>query len=246
MKLIKTTTALSVLLMTSSVWGQEITFTSSPEQTTMIELYTSEGCSSCPPADQFLSQFQSSDEIWTKYIPMAFHVDYWDYIGWNDVFASSEFSNRQRSHKRQGNISSVYTPGFVANGLEWTGFFKLWRALPEPNKSPGVLTLEVDRHLAKVSFPSSGELKFNLAVLGMGLVTEVKSGENAGHQLSHDFVVLNHQSASDKQQHTFNLPLILKHKPEQFSLVAWVSKKDSLKPIQAVGGFLPDGIIKKL
>ncbi|MGJ8664273.1 MAG: DUF1223 domain-containing protein, partial [Marinicella sp.] len=73
---------------------------SADEQTTLIELFTSEGCSSCPPADAFLSQFQNSDDLWNQYIPIAFHVDYWDYIGWKDVFASPEFSARQRSHKQ--------------------------------------------------------------------------------------------------------------------------------------------------
>lgn len=206
----------------------------------LIELYSSEGCSSCPPADHFIGQFKSSPELWSRYIPMVFHVDYWDYIGWKDVFAEPEFSNRQRKHKRQGNISSVYTPGFVVNGEEWTGFFKVLRTLPETTAQPGSLSLTIDRQLATVSFPSSEvTLSYNLTILGVGLETQIKAGENKGHLLTHDFVVLNHQSLTGTGRVTFELPLIVKHRPKQFAVVSWVSTKQSLKPLQSVGGYIP-------
>ncbi|MEP0543428.1 MAG: DUF1223 domain-containing protein, partial [Marinobacter sp.] len=67
---------------------------SSNTQTDVIELFTSEGCSSCPPADAFLSSLKNRDGVFRTFIPMAFHVDYWNYIGWKDRFASSEYSQR--------------------------------------------------------------------------------------------------------------------------------------------------------
>jgi len=221
-------------------FAENIHFSSSEAQTTLIELYTSEGCSSCPPADQFLGQFTNSEELWTQYIPMAFHVDYWDYLGWKDVFASPEFTERQRTHKQQGNLSSVYTPGFVVNGEEWAGFFKPWRSLPEFNNKPGELTVSIDNDQVLIEFPAATD------IVGMGLITGVKSGENSGHDLAHDFVVLDHQNHVGQASLSLNLPLIVKHRPEQFAIIAWVTERDSLKPIQAVGGFLPSGVIKQL
>lgn len=233
--------------LSSAVLAEPLTFRSKTKQTMLIELYSSEGCSSCPPADHFISQFKTSDELWAHYIPMIFHVDYWDYLGWKDVFASAAYSERQRNHKKQGNLSSVYTPGFVINGDEWTGFFSLLRSLPESDNQPGILSVSIDRHLASLSFAQgTSEMNYHLAILGMNLTTQVKAGENAGHQLSHDFVVLNQQSQAGKQTATFTLPLITKNQPEQFAFVAWVTEANSLRPIQAVGGYLPDRTIKVL
>ncbi len=227
--------------------AETFSLSSGTTQTTLIELYSSEGCSSCPPADEFISQFTRSDELWQKYIPMVFHVDYWDYIGWPDVFASPAYSNRQRKHRQQGNLSSVYTPGFVINGEEWSGFFKPWRSLPEFEQSPGVLQLEIDRHEVNISFPNAkGKLKYHLAVVGMGLVTQVKAGENAGHDLSHDFVVLDHQNQTGQSAVTLNLPLIVGHQPKRFGVIAWVTELNSLQPVQATGGYLPEGMIKTI
>lgn len=227
--------------------AEPVTFNSGQSQNMLIELYTSEGCSSCPPADEFLSQFTESDELWSSFIPIAFHVDYWDYLGWKDVFAAPEFTDRQRQHKKQSNLSSVYTPGFVINGQEWVGFFKPWRSLPEFDSSPGELTVTIENNHVTVAFPSAkSKLNYNLAIVGIGLITEVKSGENTGHNLPHDFVVLNLQTQKAEGNTTFKLPLIVKHNPKQFAVVAWVSQKNSLKPIQAIGGYLPEGIIKKI
>lgn len=245
--MMKLLTALFLTHTLTLLEAAPLVISSGETQTTLIELYSSEGCSSCPPADQFVSQFRNSDELWSKYIPLVFHVDYWDYIGWADVFASPAYSNRQRNHRKQGNLSSVYTPGFVVNGKEWAGFFKPWRALPEYEQTVGELTVEVDRHVVNLSFPASkNKLKYHLAIVGVGLLTEVKAGENAGHDLPHDFVVLDHQSQTGTTSATLNLPLIVGHQPEQYALVAWVTEKDSLRPIQAAGGYLPAGLIKSI
>ncbi len=235
------------LFMAQCALAENIFFSSSDQQTSLIELYSSEGCSSCPPADQFLSQFKSTDGLWEKYIPMAFHVDYWDYIGWKDEFASAAFSDRQRRHKQQGNISSVYTPGFVINGEEWAGFFKPWRSLPTFSNKPGQLKVSINRHQVLIEFPAGKTtLNYNLAIVGMGLVTQVQAGENSGHQLAHDFVVLNHQVSAGRNGVSMNLPLIVGHQPQQYALIAWVSEITSLRPIQAVGGYLPEGTIKSI
>ena len=99
----------------------------------LVELFTSEGCSSCPPADAWISQLKESPDLWKKIVPVAFHVDYWNNLGWRDRFAKPEFTARQRRYVAAWGGDSVYTPGFVVNGKEWRDWFGnrvLWRERP--------------------------------------------------------------------------------------------------------------------
>lgn len=80
----------------------------------VVELYTSQGCSSCPPADALLSELGEREDV----IPLAFHVDYWDYIGWKDQFASPKFTKRQKGYARAGGWKMIYTPQVIVNGME--------------------------------------------------------------------------------------------------------------------------------
>ena len=89
----------------------------------MIELYTSEGCSSCPPAEAWLSTWKSSPDLWKSVFPVAFHITYWDDLGWTDSFAQPAFTQRQRDYAARLGQDSVYTPEFVVNGREWRGWF---------------------------------------------------------------------------------------------------------------------------
>ncbi|MDH5614701.1 MAG: DUF1223 domain-containing protein, partial [Gammaproteobacteria bacterium] len=107
------------MLVCSSASAEPVTLVSGQGQKVLIELYTSEGCSSCPPAEKYLNTYRHNKELWHTYIPVAFHVDYWDYIGWKDRFASPSFSTRQRQHARERNVRSVYTPSFMVNGAGW-------------------------------------------------------------------------------------------------------------------------------
>jgi hypothetical protein len=80
----------------------------------VIELYTSQGCSSCPPADDMLSELATRDDV----IPLALHVDYWDYIGWKDSFANPEFTRRQQDYSHAAGASTIYTPQMVIGGVD--------------------------------------------------------------------------------------------------------------------------------
>ena len=95
-----------------------ITFQSSVQKVNLLELYTSEGCSSCPPADRWISQLKTDPRLWHEVVPVAFHVDYWDQLGWLDIYAKHDYSLRQYVHRQQGHVSSVYTPGVMVNGQE--------------------------------------------------------------------------------------------------------------------------------
>ena len=100
----------------------------------LVELYTSEGCSSCPPADQWLSGLANEGFTSDKVVPLAFHVDYWDYIGWKDPYASPKFTDRQRQVVEAGRAMFAYTPQVLFNGID----FGDWRN--GANFSQAVLT----------------------------------------------------------------------------------------------------------
>src|SRR5437763_12029180 len=141
--------ALAVVVSTSNLLAEQpgstppaTTFESSETQTSLIELFTSEGCSSCPPAEKWLSAFKSNPDLWKKTVPVAFHVDYWNHLGWRDRFSKPEFTSRQRRYAAAWGGDSVYTPGFVVNGKEWRGWFG-GNVTPITSTKVGVLRVAV-------------------------------------------------------------------------------------------------------
>jgi hypothetical protein len=227
--------------------GEQTLLLESPgPRVSLLELYTSEGCSSCPPADRWVSQLRDDPRLWREVVPVAFHVDYWDYIGWKDRFASPVYGNRQRDYARNRHVGTVYTPGFVLAGKEWRSWFYRPVLKVEKGVQAGNLKLSVNGQQAKATFtPSgllSGELEMHVAVLGFGLTSEVQSGENDGRTLEHDFVVLGYRSLPTEQNnsiHTasFSLPQ-LRVDSDRKAIAAWLSAPGDPSPIQAVGGWL--------
>jgi hypothetical protein len=238
--------ALTLLASAPSI-AYSVNFRSASIQTGLLELYTSEGCSSCPPADRFVSQLKDAEGLWSEFIPLSFHVDYWDYIGWKDRFASADFSNRQRRYAREQSLKTVYTPGFLYNGQEWRGWFSRRLASLPRGSEPGILELSVIDELATVKFSpvhlASDNLRVNVAILGFDLKTEVKAGENRGRELPHDFIVLGLASNNMKvneniYQSEIKLPQTSVSAP-RYAVVSWVSSDKKISPLQATGGWLP-------
>ena len=95
--------------------AQALEFSSPEQAATVVELYISEGCSSCPPADKWLSSMRNNPQLFKALIPRAIHVDYWDRLGWKDRFARTEFADWQQALMQQGLLPQVYTPGIVVN-----------------------------------------------------------------------------------------------------------------------------------
>lgn len=219
-------------------------------RTQLLELYTSEGCSSCPPADRWLSELVASPQLWCEVVPVAFHVDYWDYIGWRDRFASATFSERQRNYSREGAISSVYTPGFVFGGREWRGWFDGERELvTKGTLAPVALQLEfADAEGALRVAGEAGHYVAYVAWLGFDQSTAVKRGENRGETLRHDFVVLHLaeivlQPGDGALLGKFQAPPELAAS-DRYAVAAWASAPGSLQPLQSVGGWLgPQGAL---
>ena len=236
------------LLSAETFAAQEFRFASGVRQTVMIELYTSEGCNSCPPAEEYLNGYVSHPGLWKTYIPLAFHVDYWDYLGWKDRFAHPSHAVRQRHYARLQRVRTVYTPAFVVNGQGWrSGWFS---KAPSPETRPaGRLTVTVKGQRVSADFEPvsalSGKYQLNLAVLGMDLSTRIQAGENQGRHSRHEFVVLAKKQVAGKNNHwKMTLPEIDTTITRRFALAAWISKRDNPTPIQAVGGYIPGALLR--
>ncbi len=232
------------LLLFNPLAYADSTFQSGERQIALIELYSSEGCSSCPPADRWLANLKDHKKLWREFVPLNFHVDYWNRLGWVDRFSNQEFSQRQRRFASEWGSGRVYTPGFVRNGSEWKQR-QLTGLLGQSVGSLRAVAIGDGRY--KVTFAgkaaSTKKHIVHFSLLGHGLTTEVKYGENAGETLSHEFVVL----AKNKKAMTLKngvyetivkLPTNTQAGAKNFSVAFWVSREGSQKPIQAVGGFL--------
>lgn len=197
-----------VALMTacgSSVAGQRgdvVHPASSPEgpqakQAVIVELFTSEGCSSCPPAERQLALLEGQQPVdAADIIALEMHVDYWDYLGWKDPFASREFTARQESYARSFNIRSNYTPQMIVDGTtEFVGSdgAAATRAILESVRRPKAdvkLDLVGGRLKAEISgIVATGDADVMLALTEDDVATDVRAGENGGQRLVHRAVV---------------------------------------------------------
>lgn len=158
----------------------------------LLELYTSEGCDSCPPADQRLSWHKQAAPSDGRLVPLAFHVDYWDRLGWTDRFGSPRHTERQRNLAGLAGSRQIYTPQFMRNGRDWRGGgdpLAGLAATPAEARlrlrfaASATLTIEGEAELARPG------LEAWLAIYEHNLTSQVRAGENAGRTLRHDYVV---------------------------------------------------------
>jgi hypothetical protein len=213
----------------------------------LVELYTSEGCNSCPPADRWLSRIASDGPGADSVVPLAFHVDYWDRLGWKDRFASPRFSERQYALARQAGSRAVYTPGVFLNFREFRGWgsARFSDALRAVNGTPARAEIRLE-----LATPSAARLDikadFVLKTLNQGeayvalyenrLSTDVKAGENRGVTLRHDYVVrewfgpLDVRGAAEFRK---TLALEREWKPQDLGLAAFVQDPARGEVLQA-------------
>ncbi len=188
----------TLLVMTTAAFAAPgaCSATSGPTVTPVVELYTSEGCSSCPPADKWASSLKGKDVV-----VQAFHVGYWDYIGWVDRFAAPAYTNRQRDVAARNKLRSIYTPQAVLDGRDWSN----WGGQPkskEPARASITLQqLAPDQFEASVTalpgpqVPASWSAYWT--VTEHGHASKVQAGENRGEYLKHDFVVRQYTQAGE-------------------------------------------------
>jgi hypothetical protein len=169
----------------------------SAKQKVLVELFTSEGCSSCPPADKSLAFLQEQQPVGNaEVIALGFHVDYWDYIGWKDVYAKREYTRRQENYAEAFRLGSSYTPQMVVDGsLEFVG--------NNSNKANNAITSSIQNQKGSVDLSRTGD-KLSIKISGLpkhsdstvflaiaedNLSSDVKRGENSGSKLIHQAVV---------------------------------------------------------
>jgi hypothetical protein len=183
----------------------------------VVELYTSEGCSSCPPADELLAKIakEYKDGVYI----LGFHVDYWDRLGWKDRFSSHEYTQRQQQYASALKLNSIYTPQVIVNGkTEFTGSDEnmLRKTLDSELKNtegskPGISAKATGGGNIRISYEvekNEGKL-LHIALVERFAEDDVKSGENSGHRLSHINIVRSFVTVSISKEKSGLVNLIM-------------------------------------
>jgi hypothetical protein len=239
----------ALLIAAGDASAQSLHFSSGSSRVALIELYTSEGCSSCPPADQWLGALADKPGLWRDFVPVEFHVNYWDSLGWKDRLSSRDFTAREYAYSSAWGSPNVYTPCFVRNGAEWRPLTGSPDFGPETS---GILSVEVaDDGVCRAEFvPGPGTPKgaydVHVALLGGGLSSKVTAGENDGRTLKHEFVVLGMSegqltadaTGGGSARAAVPLPKPIVGDAKRRALAAWVVRRGDLTPLQATGGWL--------
>ena len=210
---------LRLLLLTSlfslpAFAGDPIVVSSGDKQTAVVELYTSEGCSSCPSADRWLSRLIEVPKDELDVLALAFHVDYWDYLGWKDRFSSAANTRRQRQLGTNNQQSTIYTPEFFVNGREVRGSNNILQKIQQANQQQSPIDLKLtvsrDKNNLVIELQSPGDqdisdqIDHRYLVYENNLSTDVQRGENSGAILKHEQVVRymsKAQNLRSKNQH---------------------------------------------
>jgi hypothetical protein len=197
-------TGILSIAMLSPALGTECTAKSGERRVALLELYTSEGCNSCPPADEWVSKLPFKELTSDRFVPLAYHVDYWNYLGWRDMFSQAKFTERQRQAAQINRSGFIYTPQLVLNGRVYRRGF-LWdgtsERIKEINQQKPLADISLILSMAtagqlhvsgEIVVPGSTERQNTQAYLALyenNLSNDVRAGENNGRTLHHDFVV---------------------------------------------------------
>jgi len=222
------------------------------QRVAVLELYTSEGCSSCPPADQWISALKSDKAVPAGLLPLAFHVDYWNDIGWVDPFSHARFSHRQRDYSRRRGASFVVTPPLLLDGQPYQRpmlFGDIGAKTRAINRTPPEADIRIGevwqtqsvgaRVTARVADKSLRGANLFIALYENNLQSAVTAGENAGAVLKHDFVVreLSPPLPVDENGDTsqrLQIKFAPHWKAQDLHLVAFVQQAQSGRTLQAL------------
>ncbi len=219
--------------------------TTRPGGGVVVELFTSEGCSSCPPADALLSKLAQDYASRSRPVFfLAFHVDYWDHLGWKDLFGDGQFTRRQGDYARAFAAESIYTPQMIVNGTtEFVGSDReravaaIDRALDAP--APLSIRMEIDRDDQEFSIRCHvdavpADALLNIAVVESQLSSDVARGENRGRTLAHDQVVrLFKQQPLKALDQTVQIKLPSSAKLDRVRVIAFVQRIRTLEIVGA-------------
>lgn len=236
---------ISLLCISSHLAAESLQVESGTQQVPLIELYTSQGCYSCPPAEKWLNSLKSAEGLWQRFVPLALHVDYWDYLGWKDRFADKRNVDRQYKYRSQSLIRAVYTPQIIVDGRDTRRWPELTASNFTPSTDTGNLVVNAANNVAQVQFEptknlNAPQLRIHLAIVAFDIKTPVISGENEGKTLAQEFIVLDQVAAiANRKNNNYRWQLDI---PEvqhdgRLALAAWVDRPDNNTPIQAIGGW---------
>jgi len=221
----------------------------------VVELFTSEGCSSCPPADALIAKVLKENSDKPIYI-LAYHVDYWNRMGWKDAFSDAAYSDRQKQYSRWLKSSEIYTPQAIVNGSkefvgsEETTLRNTIKAnLAEPAKTDLTLTgLKAIKNKITVKYRTEGltaNSSLVLTLLERNATTKVLKGENAGRTLSHVQIVRKLQTiALTNTSGSVDLAVPESFTPEGFEMIAFVQNNSSGQITGAARAGFPTGLSK--
>jgi hypothetical protein len=230
--------------------GHSVRADSQKHTVALLELYTSEGCSSCPPAEKYIQEVHKHRIGSDRLIPLAFHVNYWDYIGWKDPYANPAYSKRQKNYASVHRLSSVYTPQIILHGIDFRSRGNLEKAVKIVNDIPSKadMTISVEKlsndilstHV-NVVIPDEDIRDTSVIYLALyenNLISQIHAGENEGRTLNHEFVVrdlvgplpIGDKHAQISHQFIYNSNWKLK----DLGVVAFIQNFGSKEPIQAV------------
>ncbi len=223
---------------------------SGPKTAALVELYTSEGCSSCPPADRQMRRLREALDPGAQAVPLALHVGYWDYLGWKDPYADPAFAGRQEALVRANRQRTLYTPQFFVNGVELraarTSLREAVRRLNETaatadiRLSASAPSKDMLRLSARASAAGGAPLDLYVALAESELASQVARGENAGVTLEHDHVVrqwlgpVRFTGAAAHLERGLRLPAAWNR--SHLELAAFVQDPATGRVLQAVGG----------
>ena len=178
----------------AALWLALASQASAEDNPVVVELYTSQGCSSCPPADAFFHESLSDrDDV----IALALHVDYWDYLGWKDHFASPAFSKRQRDYARAAGHRSVYTPQMIVGGKDHvvgTHPYQVKDLIKAHKNVPPVVDVKIEKKggrfvIEAEASAATGPMVIQIVRYRPRETVSIKRGENAGRELSYSNIV---------------------------------------------------------
>ena len=192
---------LNVMVNNTTAHAATCTAVSGPQRVALLELYTSEGCDSCPPTDRWTSALPARGLDAQRVITLAYHVDYWNYLGWTDPFAQGRFTERQRFVNARIRNRTVYTPQLMLDGKDYRqglSYNDFQQQVGTANREKPGADIALSMNASPGSLETSAQIKLHRKDAGAGvflalyenkLSNQVSAGENRGKKLEHDFVV---------------------------------------------------------
>lgn len=235
------TVLIAIVAVTFGFENNEISTNNETNSPVLLELFTSQGCSSCPPADVVLSKYALENN--PNIITLAFHVDYWNYIGWKDPFSQHQFSERQRDYAERLS-SNVYTPQLVINGKheiigsETRSIDRIVKQelTQKTDVKINVNSIKLSENQLYITYAVTNanlNSEINFALVHKKVITAVKRGENSGKQLTNYNIVTEfiHQPVKTSE---VTIPFNEKLQPSEYAIVAYVQEKENGKILGAV------------